>query len=224
MIPEKLITFTARKLDFLCNAKRVKEWALVHLVEVEQFEEGYNELITTFNKYSGYTYFDFMPRTHILKYILNGRPLPFTSEMNGFMIIGGLKDARQPIFLGQRIRKGDCKNPDGDFKQFAIETPSMDTTEDALVVGTMGHLIERAFFRWALKQGIEPKGKWEKDMLLKALGEILLLENAKENSLLLFPYFTKPNSEGGLGWLSRDAIAAFHTKLANLSHKISITA
>ena len=214
---KQVIDFTAKKLEKLDNAVRVADWAREHVDEVNVFEQGYNALIFAFNAYDNTVELEMMHRTNVLKQLLQGIPLPETTEMSTLDYVKGLRDARDPMIFGQKIKNGICVDSNGNDLHYAIGTPSMDTTDEALVVGTMGHLIERTFFQWAKRHGIEPKGGWEKDMFLQALGEILLLELTQEKVPVLYRFFVKPNNEGGLGWISPEQIKEFNRRLSQLS-------
>ena len=214
---ERIIDFTQRKLKKLDNAGKVAVWARDHVSEVNSFEQGFNDLISAFNAYNDVFDLDIMHRTNCLKRLLNGVPIPFTTKMSYWDFKRGIRDAYGPMIYGQNIHNGNHSDLNSEDELYAIGTPSMDTTDEALVVGTMGHLIERTFFQWAKRHGIEPKGGWEKDMFLQALGEILLLELTQEKVPVLYRFFVKPNNEGGLGWISPEQIKEFNRRLSQLS-------
>lgn len=151
--------------------------------------------------------------------------VPCTEDLaNGnYTFVSGLFEARRLMIRGRRLKDGYTSSFGSDLpftddeKSQAIYTASMETTPEALTVGIMGHLIERAFFAWARHEGICPtgnpndgkRGGWKKDMLLQALNEIIMLKIAKDKLSPLAPYFIKSNNEGGLGWLNEERVGAF---------------
>ena len=217
MIEPRVIEVTGKFLGGLEKASEVSAWAKDNLNRVEEFRQGYDELIGLMNDVPGDSpLLAVMPETGKLKRLLDKQKLPLTEEMADGNFALALLEARGPMIYGQKIKQGEITQPSDEDRQYAIGTPSMATSIEALVVGTMGHLIERTFFQWARKHGFNPEGGWKKDDFLHALMEVTLFRLAQEKSLLLIDYFLHSNAEGGLGWLTLDKIDKFNNQLVQL--------
>jgi len=96
-----------------------------------------------------------------------------------------------------------------------IGTPSIETNDLALAIGTAGHVIERAIFANLRRVGVDHE--WRKDEVLFALQDIALLMHAENivfdgQDSLLFRWFTFPPSihqGGGLGWRKDSQVRDF---------------
>lgn len=217
-IDERIIDVTARFLGGLERSEEVVGWAMEHQADLETFLVGYDELIHGFNQIAPIaTVLDIMTETKKLKEIL-GTPIPTVEEMSVGNYAHALMEARGPMLTGKSIKKGDISHPTDAQREYAIGTTSMDTTHEALAVGTMGHLIERTFFQWAKKNElIPPEGKWKKDMFLQVLDEVVMLWLSFEGpGSTLADYFINPNDKGGLGWISAKKLRSFRAELKNL--------
>lgn len=117
---------------------------------------------------------------------------------------------------GQRFKKGVVLEPTGEDTRYAIGTPSMETSDEALAVGTAGHLAERTFFQWAREQGLSPEEGRKKDDWLQALDEALILLEAEGKKPHLRDLLIKQNSEGGLGWLDEQKVKGLKEKMQPL--------
>ena len=142
---------------------------------------------------------------------------PLLTEYSDFkgtrLIYLGLSEAIDPMIAGQKIKKGEIE-PTNENKQYAIGTPSMDTTPKALAFGTIGHILERSYFNWARENGFEPENGWQKDMFLHAAVEMVMLHLAADDKYIigenpLIDCFMLKNEKGGLGWLNEKKVNQF---------------
>jgi hypothetical protein len=218
MIDERALEITARYLSKLDKSSSVAKWAMDNTEKVGMFVDGYNELVACLNSVpEDSLLLDAMPKTRYLKRALKGKPLPNILEMSQDNFGLGLIEARNPMLHGQKIKHKEIEEPTPYDKAYAIGTPSMDTTDEALGVGTLGHLLERTFYQWARKNKLAPAGGWKKDDWLQALDEGLLLQLVNEDKPILTDYFIKSNQEGGLGWLNQTKLQNFRSKIEELS-------
>jgi hypothetical protein len=217
IIPERVVNTTLRFFSKHHKSDRVSRWLEEegNLDTLDEILIGYDRLISAFNKISPRaSIVDIMPKTRALHNILDGRAIPTIKEMSEGNFVSALFDARDPIMLGEKIKNGSLPNPSQEEIQYAIGTPSMDTATEAIVVGTVGHLVERTFFKWTESINLVPKGVLKKDDFLQALDEVVMLHNISEGEdLPLTEYFLTPNSEGGLGWISEDKIRHFNQEV-----------
>lgn len=100
------------------------------------------------------------------------------------------------MIMGQNLKEGSLDRTK-ENKAVAIGSPSLETDVESLVVGTVGHLIERTMFNYFRERGIT---KWDKDEILFALEDVILLKHVQALDGLtvehnLFRYITE-----GLGW------------------------
>ena len=224
-IPDKVIDVTTHFLQELDKTPEVAQWAREHPGKVANMLAGYDQLVGYFNRLRiGTAIMEVMPHAAELKSTLSfseeGRPtlIPTVKDMSPENYARGLRAARGPMLLGQEIKRGGIASPSMEDALQAIQTTSMDTTPGALVVGAMGHLIERTFFKWAESKGFKPEGGWQKDMLLRALVEVMMLHLASEGAKkpYLAGHFTKPNERGGLGWITRGDLQGFRKDVEKL--------
>ncbi len=214
---ERVIDVAGRYLKDLERAKAVTQWARENKKTLERHLEGYDELIARLNQVSDNSpLLEVMPKTKKLKGAMKGTPIPTLNEMVDGNFAFGLMEARKPMLHGQKIKSGEINDPSDDDKSYAIGTPSMDTTDEALAIGTAGHLAERTFFQWVRKQNLVPEDGWIKDDWLQALDEGLMLLKTEGKEPHLTQYFVKQNNEGGLGWLNEEKVKEFITKATPL--------
>ena len=212
----RTVLVTARFLKKLDNSQRVFDWAKDRYWAVEIILNGYEQLTDVLNSIPDRSrILGVMPKTGVLKETLNGIKIPYFRDISSGNFAYGLMEARGPMLMGQKIKNSEIV-PTQIEKDFAIGTPSMETTPSALVVGTVGHLSERTFFQWARKNAFAPEGGWKKDGLLQAFDEGLMLMLARGERPILTDFFTKSTFEGGLGWLNDEKVEKFKMKLDNL--------
>lgn len=207
-----------RRLDFLERSKEMLTWVEENPEKTLKFINGYDSLIKKLNEIPyDMSILSAMPAVKRIKDTLNDEKVPTSTNFDGFsglrLIASGLKSAEEPMQKGQEIK--DSTNITVDEKSFAILTPSMNTGDDALVFGTLGHLWERTFFEWAEKRDSIPVGGWEKDNFLHALGEIVMMQieivspDKIKAKYPYFSYFTNSTKDGGLGWINQRKIEQF---------------
>ena len=214
MVEDRAIEVTGRYLGKLEKAPEVVQWTLDNKERLEEHLAGYDELITRFNQVpSSSPLLEVLPKAKKLKGILGNTPLPTLNEMAEGNFAAGLIEARKPMLLGQRIKSGKVDKPTAEDRQYAIGTPSMETSDEALAVGTAGHLAERTFFQWARKQNLTPSEGWKKDDWLQVLDEVLILTEAEGKKPHLRDFFVRQNNEGGLGWLNEQKVAHLKNKI-----------
>ncbi len=200
----------ANRLRNLDNMLPVALFAYGHSREVSQLiVGGFGELIDRFNTLDpGSTVMEIMPAAKHLKNVLEWIPIPRPEKFSPREILAGVKNAVPLMEMGQRVKKGGFKENFLVTKD-AIGTPSMETSELALAVGTGGHILERTIFNMMRRCGIEHD--WIKDEVLHALEETSMLMYAESvrgrgKEPVLFTLISDPNFLGGLGWLkARDA-------------------
>jgi len=215
MIEKRTITVSGRVLGGLVHSEAVTAWATEHQEEFNVLLGGYDQLVDVLNRVSDDSpLLDIMPKTRALKSALKGNSVPRLADMAEGNFGFALREAVKPMFVGQMIKAGEIADPTLADKAFAIGTPSMDTTERALAVGTAGHLAERTFYQWARKQGLSPADGWKKDDWLQALDEGLLLLLAEGEEPILGDVIVKQNDEGGVGWLNAKKVQMFLEKHA----------
>lgn len=213
----RTLEISAKFLGKLDNSQKIFAWAKDRYWAFEVILNGYEQITDVLNSIPEHSrVLEVMPKTRLLKETLNGIKIPYFRDISFGNFAKGLMEARAPMLMGQKIKKGEIIRPTQKEKNFAIGTPSMDTTPSALAVGTIGHLSERTFFQWARKQGFSPNGGWKKDDLLQSLDEGLMLMLARGERPILNDFFTKSNFEGGLGWLNEEKVQKFKMKLDSL--------
>ena len=211
------------RLSDLDNSENVLEWVMGNPERTQEFLDFYDALVKKMNMIPGeHGVLEIMPATKKIKDLLGNNTIPLTGDYKGFggarIIHAGLTEARDPMLVGQQITTGDIASPTSKDYDYAIGTPSMDTSPDVLAFGTMGHVLERTFFNWAREKGLEPEGGWEKDMYLHAIDEIVMLHLASDSDFKpgeypIIDYFILPNDENGLGWLNKDKVKQFEVDL-----------
>lgn len=228
-VPNKVVEITTQFLSGLENAPEVGEWAREHPEEVAKIVGGYNQLIIGFNRLGSRTkLMKAMSLTSRLKEVLT-RPASDTEEEDALEVVRipdiqtmsdgnfgkALIEARPRMLAGQAIAQGENPDPTAADTAYAIGTTSMDTTAEALAVGTIGHIVERVFFNWARENGFEPEGGWQKDMFLQAMDEVVLLYmgSGEAEGLTLTEYFTKTTEGGGLGWIRPERVEEFEAAM-----------
>jgi len=213
----RTIKFVAKYLEDLSNTKPVAEWAVDHIERIEHILYSYENLISTVNSVSNCSpLLEAMPNIKRLKATLKGKGLPRFAEMSQGNFALGLREAKCPMLYGQKNKYSDPTTLTHEDISYAIATPSMDTSPEALAVGMIGHLGERTFFQWARKNGYIPKGGWKKDYLLQALNESLMLKLTRGEKPYLSHFFLEPNTKGGLGWLNKDKLNTFKTRVREI--------
>jgi hypothetical protein len=225
MIKETLFSAIAepKRLGELANTELVMEMVKGNEPEFARLlENGWNELITRFNRLTPNSpELEIMPGARALVQALEGKPLPEVARISARELIVGIREAREPMIAGQRIRRYELE-ASRENVAFAIGTPSMDTTPRALLVGTAGHLLERSLFAYLEARGVSGVGgrrRWHKDEILHALEDCLLLMNAEatmEGGLasrpILLDEIAQTNKEGGLGWRTPEQLQEFITQ------------
>jgi hypothetical protein len=209
----------AKRLGELERAESVEATAKEHESELERLiYEGFGELIERFNQINRHApILEIMPKVKVLKNILDDIPIPKLEQITSRDLVSGIKEAAPLILMGQQIKRKELSATEKNI-ELAIGTPSMDTNDMALAVGTAGHILERSFFSYMRRVGV--KHDWKRDELLFALEDIALLKHAEsqrwmEKEAILFDVITAPNSmssEGGLGWRKQDKVAEFVEK------------
>jgi hypothetical protein len=221
---EQIIDKSEERLKLMKRASEAAEWARNNQETVMNIIHGYDELITWFNETEDNNpALEIMPVAKKLKETLGGKKLPTSEQLHDFSgtrrFVEGLHTSVGPMVAGQtnkeKANRGTNLTPT-EIK-YAIGTTSMNIPTEALVVGTIGHLYERTLMAWMTSEGINPSGGHEKDDVLQALDQTLMLMHEEGTTSELFDYFIKPNSEGGLGWLNQKDLDKFHTDLESLS-------
>lgn len=216
-IERRTLEVSARYLGELANSRPMLAWCFENHNILETHIDGYNELIEEFNKIDSRSKFlKAMPRAKLLKNLLNKRNLPKVESMCKGNFWLGLINSRNPMLFGQEIANNRSKFVTTGQSEYQIGTPSMKTSAESLVVGTAGHLLERTFFKWSIKNGITPHGGWKKDMWLQGLDDVVMLNILNHKKLHLTPYFTKTNSEGGLGWIKKEKFEEFRKSIQKI--------
>ncbi len=189
---------------------------------------GYNQLITRFNQLKlEDPILGVMPKTKVLKEALQDVEVPTLEAVSPREILSGVNEARDAMLLGQEIKHGIVEaTPDN--VQKAIGTPSMETSNMALSVGTAGHVIERTLFSHFRKLGIRGiQEEWIKDDILFALEDCALLMHAEATNGLadephLLKFIARPNAldeEGGLGWRKPEQVQEFVQRYQMIAEK-----
>lgn len=218
VVEKRLVEVTARYLKDLNQSKPVMDWVLENMADFGEHMSGYNELIDILNSVPADSpLLQIMPKTRLLKKVLAGENLPTLEQMMPGNYVKGLYDAHDPMVVGQKIKTQEIASPTETERKYQIGTPSMNTSLEALAVGTAGHLAERTFFAWARSKGHEPEQGWEKDDWLQALDEAVELSVVQGNPPHLFPLFAKLNSEGGLGWVKKEKMEDFSRSYDSLT-------
>lgn len=217
----ELATGVAKRFDFLESSQKMLDWVEENPEETWAFIDFYDSLISTLNGINDEdTVSKMMPAVRRIRDTLEGRTVPLSNDFSGFkgvrLILKGLEGAKEPMRKGQEFKGKTDITPEE--KGFAVLTPSMDTKNDALVFGTLGHLWERTFFAWAEERKFIPEGGWNKDNFLHALDETVMMQFAlldEERIKKKHPYieyFTNSTQEGGLGWIKQSKIDDFSKK------------
>ncbi len=81
----------------------------------------------------------------------------------------------------------------------------------AYIIGALGHIIERQIVAAVPSQ----KEPWQKDDVLHAMNELVMLRKFHQQPSPLFEKFTKSHAEGGLSWITPAYLAEFNQQLAN---------
>src|SRR3990167_4713911 len=103
MVEPRVIEVTGKFLGGLEKASEVSAWAKEHLDRVEEFRQGYDELIGLVNELSSNSLLlTLMPSTARLKNLLGGRSIPLTEEMAAGNFAYALLEARGPMMHGQK--------------------------------------------------------------------------------------------------------------------------
>jgi hypothetical protein len=175
--------------------------------------EGYNTLIREFNNTCDDRIFALAPAVAILKASIGGDSahLPEIHELGKKDLVQGYREARTRMLEGQRNKELKAQGV-GVLKSVidhAIGAPSVNTTPEALAVGSAGHILERTIMAHFSALGIDTSD-WPKDHILWALEEMALLTQARATTYgqdiepLLLSYFIGEPSEternAGMGW------------------------
>ncbi len=164
------IDSTTRRLSSLDREHDVGQFAREHPQRVEAGVQAFGVLIDTFNNISvDDPVMEIMPKAAGLKKLLGGLKLPTIEEMRSsrewtVRFKHGLEEASEAMLKGQK----DKGRKDPLFSnEEKIGSASMDTRSEALLVGVIGHLIERTIF-----QGVDIEGhEWKKDEILHPLDD-----------------------------------------------------
>lgn len=166
---------------------------------------GLNELISKFNSVQiGDKDMGLMPEAEKLKRKLGDKPLPTIEELGAREFRRGLLEAKRLMEMGQDIKIGHIEDTT-ENKSVAIMSPSVETNDLALLVGTGAHLLEETMYVHLRTLGFP---EWAKDEVLYPLEEMALLMHAETligagHESRLFHYITTPpslKSSGGMGW------------------------
>ncbi|MEA3357609.1 MAG: hypothetical protein U9Q67_04205, partial [Patescibacteria group bacterium] len=176
------IDAVAKRLYEIPNTGRVRA-CLEQPEDIERFEEltygGIVQLVEEFNRIDiADPLIEFMPGVKRLKDILGNQQLPLPEEISARDFIRGLRQARELMIRGQDLSDGKILR-DTHYAKAAIQTPSMNTHELALAVGTSLHLYERSVFEMMTRLGIAESTEWTKDDVLFALEDLALLMHAQ---------------------------------------------
>lgn len=216
-ISSRAIDISTVYLRGLDKSSAMRKWAFENKTTLEKHLDGYDEIVARMNDISADSQLlECMPKTRRLKKALSGQNIPLLEGMSQGNFGLGLIEARKPMLHGQRIKKNEISEVTADDKIFAIGTPSMNTSIEALVIGTAGHLAERTFFQWARKNKLQPEEGWIKDDYLQALDEGLMLLIVEGKKPHLASFFINSNSDGGLGWLNQQKLDAFRQKITSI--------
>lgn len=211
------IDSVTRRLADLDATERVAGYARENETELtETIVSGFNQAINRFNEFNAGSFeLMFMPKSEALLDALRAEPIPRLENLPPRDIMSGIKEAQDPMLAGQKIKTGELENTPAN-NAYAIRTPSMDTSDEALAVGTAGHILERSLFSYFKKLGIDGiNGKWSKDDILFVIKECSLLVEAEyqdgltAEGSILFPVLTTSNDEGGLDWGSTEYVNNF---------------
>lgn len=219
MSKEQSIPFEGilKRLSILDKAPEVGDYIRENEEYLTQvIVDGFNQLIDRFNSLIDDPHLlTIMPKSKDLITALNGESLPSLEEISPRELVLGIHDARDPMIKGQQIKHNKLEKTPENI-QFAIGTPSMETGNGALTIGTGGHIIERSILRYLRnREIISIEGReWQKDDILFALEECALLlraeyEHEDGEEPILFDVITTPNAEMGLGWKTRESADAF---------------
>ena len=222
MLTERFCSFVENQLNFLDRSKEVIAWVENNPVKVKQYWAYYGGLIESLDELRRDDRIcALIPAVKVINDLVGEREIMTGEDFKGFrgaiLVKDGIKTAKGPMRLGQEIAKGIIDDPTDEQSEFAVLTPSKNTTPDALFFGTMGHLVERIFFALAKGEGIEPEGGWKKDTFILALAGVVLSRLAiDEKTALKNPcinFFITPDSEGGLDWIKEMDIVNFKEQL-----------
>lgn len=176
---------------------------------------GYDDLIDMFNRTSANDRMsELMPKFVELKDLLGEATLPQITELRATDYFRGMRVARGLMLEGQehKRRRKNSELVTKAEKDHAIGAPSVDTSPDALAVGTAGHIIERTIMAHLKSMGIDTTD-WVKDQALWALEDLALVRHADAETYgnddnALFYYITMPPSSktGGMGWRKQDQV------------------
>lgn len=212
----------AARLSRLVNTPRVVAYLKEHQYVEATILEGYTQLIATFNSLSDDDPdLSLMQNTRALKAKIKGNSLPSPDELRPRDILLGINESKPLMLLGQEQRQNVIP-----ISEVAIGTPSLNTPEHALAIGTAGHLIERSIFAYFRRNNITDE--FVKDDVIHALVETALLQNAQTrwitqiNPSFLLPIFAKKVTGGGLGWTNKKYIDRFCEAYEAL-HDLNIT-
>ncbi|GEM_PF-2849573 len=170
----------------------------------------YGKLINLFNDFDTESIYDeLVPKVVELKGLLGDTDLPALDELSARDLLSGVRASSNLMVEGQtnkRRRKAGQLITKAEIDH-AIGAPSLDTTPEALAVGTSSHIIERTMMAYLAGHGVDTS-TWSKDQILWALEELAVLAHAEnytygDDDMELFDYFISPPSTeagGGLGW------------------------
>lgn len=217
----------AKRLSGLVRAGEVRQMAYERTDELNELVViGFGQVIDRFNRLSlDSPELEIMPKTKALLEALGGVPMPSIEELTPREIVLGVNEAREAMLMGQDIKLGKLDRTPENISA-AINTPSMDTGNMALAVGTAGHIIERTFFSHFKTIGVKGvDGEWTKDDILFALADCAVLMQAEfeceisNEKPLLFDLITTPNKmseDGGLGWRKPEYIDWFMSEYVKI--------
>jgi hypothetical protein len=209
------IASVGKRFSVLERAESVVETVFGNQEFKDTVTNGYGELIDRFNSMEpSDSVLELMPKVAELKTTLGVNKLPTLMELKPRQVLKGVKEAVEKSEMGQYIKRDELPKTPENVKQ-AIGTPSMDTNNMALAIGTAGHVIERTMFNHFRDQGMDHQ--WTKDEILFALEDLSLLMHAEmlvENKpdSILFRWIATSNSEtpeGGLGWRKNTQVDDF---------------
>ncbi len=198
-----------RVVKNLQNGQEAYDFAREHPEDVLETYRAYDQVLKML-AVLGYQERAIMPNT--TKFLEKIGPIPLPPSLKHMMLYpfwtGYHGDAFQNLgLMMKRAEENPRESPGVSHPENRIiKFGTLVETPQAYIRAAGGHLIERTLFaalptKWT--------HKWEKDDFLHAANELVLLWQLRTGDCPLYQFFTNPNDQGGLGWISVEDQQAF---------------
>lgn len=218
LVQPKFVDTVAGKFPEMGNTDRIAAWAKENPHRVGEVVDAYFDLMQDINEMdtNDGALRELVPHAIELKKASDAAevPLPQLDDFGGFpsllTVFRGLRDSRGAILAGQDIKRGEKKATPANIK-FAVGTTALDLENDDLGPPIIGHLMERAVYRYLSNRGVELPDN-PKDSILHPQADMLKLRYARGQESPLVEVYTNPN----LGWSSMEKFDTFKKNYLDL--------